>query len=371
MSSAKHSPESLKEIARTLRRSGRRRAETHVAMPLPPERPKVARALEPVVRGSGPNKVVDALELTKVFNLEDLNAKADEGGAEPLSPAAKEHAKRLHSIPMMGSLSKPAFAELAAAVHRRALGKGEILFYEGQPARSFFIVAEGELEVVRSRARRRSTVIRVGPNEVLGVFGLFSGRRRAATLRSVGPSVVLEVPGTALARLVQRHASARVAVKKFYEERLLTVFLAGSPIFGELTEQARGSIVARFESKDVEAKSLLLAPGEVTNGLCLLMNGQIALRRHRKGETKGIELLRLARGQFFGVISAMVGTPSAISASALTRCSLTTLSHRQFSAMLAEHPELQNLPARLRSESLLVSKEIFVGDTGVPGLGTS
>jgi hypothetical protein len=66
----------------------------------------------------------------------------------------------------------------------------------------------------------------------------------------------------------------------------------------------------------------------------------------------------------------MVGTPSAVSASALTACSLTTLSHRQFNAMLTQHPELRDLPTRLKNEGLLVSKEIFVGDTGVPGLGS-
>jgi CRP-like cAMP-binding protein len=368
---SKPSTESLREIARTLKRSGKRRAETRVAVPLPPERPKVAKALEPVVRGSGPDRVVDALELTKVFNLEDLSAQESDATAEPLTPAAKEHAKRLNSVPLLSALSRPAFFELATAVHRRALSGGEVLFHEGQPARSFFIVVEGELEVVRSRVRRRNTVIRVGPNEVLGVFGLFAGRRRAATLRSMGPSVVLEVPGTALARLVQRHATARVAVKAFYEQRLLTVFLAGSPVFGELSEEVRSDIVRRFESKDVEAKTLLLAPGEVTNGLCLVMNGQIVLRRHKKGETKGAELLRLGRGQFFGVISAMVGAPSAVSASAVTNASLTTLSHRQFANILTVVPALRDLPMRVKNEGLLVSKEIFVGDTGVPGLGTS
>jgi CRP-like cAMP-binding protein len=365
----KHSPETLKEIARSMRRSGRRRAETHVAVPLPPERPRVARALEPVVRGSGPDRAVDALELTRVFNLEDLDVEETDAGAEPLSRAAQENAKRLGSVPLLGGLSKAAFAELVSSIHRRTFAGGEILFYEGQPARSFFIVAEGELEVVRSRGGRRAAPIRVGQSEILGVFGLFSGRRRAATVRSVGPSVVLEVPGTALARLVKRHATARLAVKKFYQDRLLTVFLSGSPLFAEMSEEDRRGIVARFESREVEAKSILLAAGEVTSGLCLVMNGQLSLRRHKKGEAKGTELLRLGRGQFFGVVSALVGTPSAVSVQALTACSLASLSHREFSAMLAEHRELRNLPARLRDEGLAVSKEVFLGDTGVAGMG--
>lgn len=161
-----------------------------------------------------------------------------------------------------------------------------------------------------------------------------------------------------------------MAVKAFYQERLLTVFLSGSPVFGDLSEEARQDIVSRFATKDVDVKTLLIAPGEVTNGLCIVMNGQLVLRRHRKGEAKGAELMRLGRGQYFGVISAMTGTPSAISVSALTRCSLATLAHRQFNALVAKYPELKDLPARLRNEGLLVSKEVFAGDAGVPGLGT-
>ncbi len=342
-----------------------------MAVPLPPERPRVARALEPVVRGAGPDRVVDAIEITRVFNLEDLNAR-EEGDepAKPLVGEAREHAARLSHIPLLGSLSKAAFAELAASVHRRTLAAGEVLFHEGQPARSFFIVSDGELEVLRSRARRRGAFARAGANEVLGVFGLFAGRRRAATVRTTRASAVLEVPGTALARLVTNHASARVAVRALYQERLLTVFLAGSPIFGELTPDASADLVRRFENKDVPAGATLVAAGEVTSGLCLLMNGQVVLRRARKGEAKGEELLRLSRGQYFGVISALTGAPSAVSASAVTACSLVVLSHRQFSALLAAQPALADLPRRLKTEGLLVAREAFAGDAGVPGLAS-
>ncbi len=363
----------IEEIARRVRKN--RHRDTHVALPLPPDRPRVAHALDPVVRGAAPERVVDAIEITKVFNLDDLQGKEEGDGdaPEPQGGDARAHAKRLQSVPLLGSLSKAAFTDLAGAVHRRDLEGGEILFYEGQPARSFFIVAEGELEVVRQRGRRRGpagALTRAGPSEVLGVFGLFSGRRRAATVRAVGPATVLEVPGTALARLVQRHASARKAVRGFYQQRLLSIFLASAPIFGELPPSERERIAQRFDARDLQPKAMLLAPGEVTNALYLVMNGQVVLRRHRAGgeDRRGEELLRLGRGQFFGVVSALVGNPSAVSASAAQASSLAVLGQRSFAHLLREHPQLEGLPAPLRADGLLVSREIFVGDTGVPGL---
>ena len=371
----------LKELVREFRRSSAPRRETRVAVPLPPAPARVARALDPIVRGGGPDRLVDALELTRVFNLDELSGREEEEGdageGDEREAEAGPEVDRLKSVPLFGALTRAACTELAAAVHRRALGAGEILFYEGQPARSFFIVVEGSLEVVRARGRRRATVptplTRAGPNEVLGVFGLFSGRRRAATLRAARPSVLLEVPGTALARLVQHHASARRAVRRFYQERLLTVFLASSPIFGELPEAVRAAIVKRFEAYDVKARTTLVVPGEVTNGLFLVMNGQLVLRRHAKDEAKepADELMRLGRGQFFGVVSAMVGAPTTSSATAVSACSLAVLSHRQFAALLQSEPSLRSLPTRLREEGLLIARDVFVGDTGVPGLGGS
>lgn len=374
----------IKELVREFRRSAGRKLETRVAVPLPPEPSKAARALEPSVRGGGQERPIDALELSRVFNLAELNAEEEtEAAPDPKVPEGPE-AQRLQGVPLFGSLPWSACVALASTVQRRALGAGEILFYEGQPARSLFIVAEGALTVLRGGTGRRAPtqLARIGPDDVVGVFGLFSGRRRAATLRADVPSVLLEIPGTALARLVKRHASARRAVRQFYQDRLLTVFLASSPVFGELPEAARRAIVGQFEARDVSARTRLVTPGELQNGLFLVMNGQLALKRrpHKDDSSTGRrgkaakpehseEILRLGRGQFFGVISSLIGTPTKVSATASTAASLVVLSHPRFDDLLRSEPSLKPLPARLREEGLLVTRDVFIGDTGVPGLG--
>ncbi len=371
MARAKTKPPDLMELVRAYRRSAGRRPETHVAVPLPPAPVRLARALEPIVRDAGQERLVDALELTRVFSLADLGA-AEAGEERPeLPPAAPSPLDPdLRAVPLFGELSAAACAELARSCHRRELASGEIVFYEGQPARSFFIVVEGDLQAVRARGRRSPVPTpfrRVGPGELLGVFGLFAGRRRAATVRAASGAVLLEVPGTALARLVKRHASARIALRRFYQERLLTVFLASSPLFAEIPDAERPAVTARFTSVDVAAREILVSTGEVTNGLFLVMNGQVVLRRQPKGE-KPTEIARLTRGQFFGHVSALVGTPTSVAAVAATPCSLALLSHRAFAELLRDQPELKQLPERLRAEGLLVARDVFVGDTGVPGL---
>ena len=273
--------------------------------------------------------------------------------------------ERLRTIPLLSSLSRRAFAELAASVKRRALGEDEVLFFEGQPARSFFIIVEGELEVARRTVGGGGQIRRAGPDDVLGIFGLFSGRRRAATVRALGPVVVLEVPGTTIARLVQRHASVRTAVRSFYQQRLISLFLSGAPVFGELPEATRADIAGRFQARDLGSRKLLVTAGETVNGLFLVMNGQVVLRRHQAGGA-GEELLRFGRGQYFGVVSALIGRPCPVSAVTPDGCSLAVLAHPQIAALLRKQPALATLPERVREEGLLVARGVFVGDTGVP-----
>jgi hypothetical protein len=71
------------------------------------------------------------------------------------------------------------------------------------------------------------------------------------------------------------------------------------------------------------------------------------------------------------VVSALTGTPCAVEASAVTACSVVLLSHRNFSAILEAQPALATLPRRLKTEGLLVAKDVFAGDAGVPGLAAS
>jgi cAMP-dependent protein kinase regulator len=111
----------------------------------------------------------------------------------------------------------------------------------------------------------------------------------------------------------------------------------------------------------------VVSPGEVFNGLFLVIAGRLAITKRLMGARED-ELALLERGQFFGVVSALSGTPCNCSIVAREPATLTFLPQRAFNDFVKDYPSLRELPRRLAAENLLVDKDVFVGDTGVPGL---
>ncbi|MFO1143969.1 MAG: Crp/Fnr family transcriptional regulator [Amaricoccus sp.] len=94
---------------------------------------------------------------------------------------------------------------LLAVAHRRLLPSGEILFREGEPGDSFYLVQRGEIEIsVHAADGRKLSLDVIREGEGFGEIALFGGNR-TATARALRKSALLAVRrADALALLRQR-----------------------------------------------------------------------------------------------------------------------------------------------------------------------
>jgi cAMP-dependent protein kinase regulator len=380
----------------------------------------VAHPIDP--EPEDPRKVLDASELLKVYEAESLGASTDappqpqavpslvppdvlqelhsrgeidlyddqgrvvdrpeditgevelgEGDIEVLedapgvTPDPEDVIGRLERVPLFSDLDRGAFLELTRTVKLRTVGDHCFVFKEGEEAGSFFLVAEGTIEVMRRLPKRDVVLRRFGANEPFGLFGLFAGKRRAANARAVGTVSVLEIPAGALANVIRAHPKAKMALSRFFKERLLENFLASSPIFEDLDGVARGLLIAQFRQKRLVVGQAVVSVGEVFNGLFLVVAGRLTITKRVSGAREQ-ELAQLDRGQFFGIVSALSGTPTNCSIRAIEPSMLPYLPQKSFNDFVKEYPVLRELPRRLSAEGMLVDKDVFVGDAGVPGL---
>ncbi|HTW16098.1 MAG TPA: Crp/Fnr family transcriptional regulator [Nocardioides sp.] len=84
--------------------------------------------------------------------------------------------------------------ELLALMHRVHLRRGGVLFSQGDPGASMYVVAEGSLKVTRSASQDRPTMLAVlGPGDVLGEMSLLDASDRDATVTAVAPTTLLEL----------------------------------------------------------------------------------------------------------------------------------------------------------------------------------
>ena len=100
----------------------------------------------------------------------------------------------------------PAFSpdvleELAEFGEHRELAAGDTLYRAGEARWDFYVLIEGEVEVVRDDESQQLVVV-YGPGQFVGELGLLTGQRTYLTARVTRNSLVLVIPHDAFRRLM-------------------------------------------------------------------------------------------------------------------------------------------------------------------------
>ena len=100
-------------------------------------------------------------------------------------------------------------ATLVEAVH---VPEGEPLVREGDPGDALYVIASGELDVVRGSGADELPLARVGPGSIQGEMSLLESRPRNATVRAATPVDALRLPRAALFELLETRPEAALAM---------------------------------------------------------------------------------------------------------------------------------------------------------------
>src|SRR5438128_3369575 len=139
-------------------------------------------------------------------------------------PVAPDAPSRLDL--MFPTLTPAQIARVAAHGHVRTVERGEVLIEQGQSHVSFFVIIEGEVEIVRPDATE--TLIAVHrPGQFTGEVNMLSGRRSLARARAAMPGTVVEVSREQLLALVQTDAELSEIVMRAFIFRRVELFAHG------------------------------------------------------------------------------------------------------------------------------------------------
>lgn len=94
------------------------------------------------------------------------------------------------------------------AVHKiiavRQLAKGEILFFEGDPAPGFFILLSGRARVYKSSPDGKEfTIHQIAPGQLFAEAAIFRGDQYPANCSALADAIVAFIPKDAFIRLIQ------------------------------------------------------------------------------------------------------------------------------------------------------------------------
>jgi CRP-like cAMP-binding protein len=101
----------------------------------------------------------------------------------------------LSQAPLFSQLPPEALEQLNSRLRRRRYGKGDTVFYQGDPGMSLCIVQSGRVKLALTSAEGRELIIDLlGPGDVFGEMALLDGEPRSADAVATEPSelVMLE-----------------------------------------------------------------------------------------------------------------------------------------------------------------------------------
>lgn len=110
-------------------------------------------------------------------------------------------------------LSESALADLARYCVVRRLQRGQLLFSEGDPSESFYLVRSGRIRVLRYSDEGAEFVLSViGPGGAIGELSVFDGAARSASVEAVERCEVLGIPNARIREALKTSPESLIAV---------------------------------------------------------------------------------------------------------------------------------------------------------------
>jgi len=125
------------------------------------------------------------------------------------------------TAPIWAGLDPAARLELQSQLQRIQLPGGAVLFQEGDPADSLYMVMSGALGVaVRGGHGEQRRIARIEPPETVGEMALISHAPRSATVTALRDTVLLKLPREDFEHLIERWPSVTLYLSRLLADRL-------------------------------------------------------------------------------------------------------------------------------------------------------
>ena len=114
----------------------------------------------------------------------------------------------LSAVELFANLSDEDLAQLTGSLTERELGSDEYLFREGDDGDSAYVVAEGEVEIVKDAVGSDVRLAILGPGTLIGEMALLTNEPRNASCRAVTTTRLVVIPRITFDALIEASPTA-------------------------------------------------------------------------------------------------------------------------------------------------------------------
>jgi CRP/FNR family transcriptional regulator, cyclic AMP receptor protein len=114
----------------------------------------------------------------------------------------------LRQAPLFSSLDDQAADSLRASMSETRIGRGDVLFHEGDSGDRLYVVTDGKIKLGRTSADGRENLLAIlGPGQMFGELSLFDPGPRSATATAVTPCTLMSLGHDELLRWLEDQPS--------------------------------------------------------------------------------------------------------------------------------------------------------------------
>ena len=154
------------------------------------------------------------------------------------------------------ALSGAELEAIAAIVETKEIAPGKELFREGEPGDGLYLVAAGEIEVVKRGTAGEHSLAKLGVGGVLGEMSLVTSDARSATCRALARTNVLHLPAHKFRALQDSGSTAALRITAAIAEVLARRLATMNGMVLQLTGGAESSTAGRSPLKTQDLREM-------------------------------------------------------------------------------------------------------------------
>ncbi len=125
------------------------------------------------------------------------------------------------SIPLFNGLSAGQVEAITAIATEKRYARNQTVFSEGEPARGFYIIAEGKVKIFKLSLDGKEQILHIyGPGDPFGEVPMFAGGKFPANAQALVASRLIFLPRRDFARLLAVHPSLAMNMLAVLSRRL-------------------------------------------------------------------------------------------------------------------------------------------------------
>lgn len=262
-----------------------------------------------------------------------------------LSPSAAL-ANFLREIPFLSELTDGQLTQLTHALTFSKFGPGELIVQRGEPGDDFYILADGEAQVMILGADGGEEVVDIlRPGDSFGEIALIEQVRRTATVKARTVVRTLALPRKAFDQLFPEGGEERLRLTRTIR---LVKLLVESAALSHLAPRQIRELLRLAQPVTIKAGDWLIREGETGDAAYLIESGEVQIVKEQTSEL----IARLGRGELVGAVALIKGVGRTASVRAITDVSALKIDKTTFLQMCLSNVLVATIVADLADKQI-------------------